>query len=177
MQLESHTYAGKLGDYAWLLLFSAALLLASTALFPAYFLSDALIMVLVYVWSRANQTARVSFFGIFNVEGFYLPFVLVGWSLVTGNDPSEDIRGIVAGHVYYFLNTVWPRSGGPNLMKTPSAVTALMVWAFGGRGVVNATEFQAPRVRAFQGQGRRLNEAAPPPPAARGAWWGRAHAD
>jgi len=169
-QLETNTYGGRLGDYAWLLLFSMGVLVASALLVPSYFLGSALIMVLVYTWSRENQTAAVSFFGIFTIEGFYLPFVLVGWDLVTGNDPGESIRGILAGHVYYFLAKIWPASGGPTLMKTPAVVQHLCAWAFGGVGMAAAPEYLRPRQAAFQGRGQRLGGHQPAAPAARPAW-------
>jgi Derlin-2/3 len=108
-----------------------ALLVASTLVVPAVLLGSALIMGLVYTWSRANPTARISFFGIFTVEGFYLPFVLLAWTVLNGSDPVPDVRGIIAGHVYYFLNAVWPRAGGPRLLDTPQVVHQAVHWAFG----------------------------------------------
>ena len=131
VQLERGTYGGRPADYAYLLLCLAAILLASTALMPAPLLSGSLIMSLVYVWSRANQTVNVSFFGLFSVAGFYLPFALLGWTLVSGGDPVPDVRGIAAGHLYYFLATVWPLAGGPNLLTTPVIVKQAVQWAFG----------------------------------------------
>ncbi len=131
VQLESATFANRPADYAHMLLCLAAFLLASTALLPAPLLSTSLIMALVYVWSRENQNTPVSFFGIFTVTGFYLPFALLAWTVVNGSDPIPDIRGIIAGHLYYFLASVWPRTGGPTLLRTPAAVRSAVQWAFG----------------------------------------------
>lgn len=159
VQLESQTYAGKGGDYLYCLLVLAAACLASTALLPGVILSSSLILALVYVWSRANQTARVSFFGLFQVEGFYLPFACLGFTVLTGNDPTPDLRGILAGHLYYFLHTAWPRQGGPQLLATPAWVSALVQWAYGGYGYVNPNYVRpAAPAAGFQGRGRRLNE-------------------
>jgi Derlin-2/3 len=131
VQLESVTYAGRTPDFAYMLIVLAAALLASTSLLAAPILSTSLISALVYVWSRANQTTNVSFFGLFSVPGFYLPFTLLAWTVVQGGDPVPDMRGIVAGHLYYFLATVWPRAGGPNLLTTPEVVKQAVHWAFG----------------------------------------------
>ena len=161
VQLETNVYAGRGADYAYLLLSLMAVLLASTLLLPAVLLGPPLIMGLVYVWSRANPTARVSFFGLFAVEGFYLPFALLGWTLLSGGDPMEDVRGILAGHVYYFLHAVWPRQGGPQVLETPAAVKAAVAWAFGGAYAapqVRGAPPPPPRGGVFQGRGRRLNE-------------------
>ena len=160
VQLETNVYAGRGADYAYFLLSTMAVLLASTALMPSVLLGPSLIMALVYVWSRANATARVSFFGLFAVEGFYLPFALLGWTLLSGGDPVADVRGILAGHVYYFLHSVWPRQGGPRLLETPEVVKAATAWAFGGAYAAPQVRGAPPSPRAgvFQGRGRRLNE-------------------
>ena len=173
MQLETVAFLNRTPDFAYALLFCAAVLVASTLLLPAYFLTSALIAVLLYLWSRENQAARVSFFGLFTVDGFYLPWVMVGWTLVSGGSPVEELRGIVAAHLYHFLSREWPRAGGPqNLMATPEFVRQMVAWAFGGHPATQAS-FQrqqaAPRGAApppqppqrggaFQGRGRRLNE-------------------
>lgn len=132
MQLETVAFVNRAPDFAWALLFSCAVLLASTVVLPNYFLSSALIAVLLYLWSRENQAARVSFFGLFTVDGFYLPWVMVGWTLVSGGSPIEELRGIMAAHIYWFLATGWPRAGGPQgLMATPELVRQFIGWAFG----------------------------------------------
>jgi len=160
VSLETVTFAGRLGDYAYFLLSSMAVLLATTAALPGMVLSHALVMTLVYLWARENQLARVSFFGVFEVQGFYLPFVLIAWTVVQGGNPIEDCRGVFAGHVYYFLATIWPRQGGPQLLKTPVVVHQLASWLFGPAGAAGgvAPPFARPNNPAFQGRGRRLNE-------------------
>lgn len=52
-----------------MLLLLMAALLASSLAFPAFFLAPALVSSLLFMWSRENPTARVSFFGIFTVDG------------------------------------------------------------------------------------------------------------
>ncbi len=87
--------------------------------------------MLVYLWSKENPTARVSFFGLFAVQGLYLPYVLVGWTVLQGGSPVEELRGIVAGHLYYFLTDVYPRSGGPRLIQTPELVRQFIQSVYG----------------------------------------------
>lgn len=59
--------------------------------------------MMVYVWSRRHQYISMSFLGIFNFTAPYLPWVLLGFSLMLGHSPAVDLLGIAAGHVYYFL--------------------------------------------------------------------------
>lgn len=42
--------------------------------------------------------------------------------LLFGNPLMPDIRGIIAGHLYYFLTVLYPLSGGKYIFKTPLLV-------------------------------------------------------
>lgn len=37
-----------------------------------------------------------------------------------------DLLGMVAGHIYYFLEDVYPQMSGRRLLATPSIIKALM---------------------------------------------------
>ena len=63
---------------------------------------------------------RMNFFGLLNFQAPYLPWVLFAFSLLLGNSVIVDLMGIVVGHIYYFLEDVFPREqGGFRLLKTP----------------------------------------------------------
>ena len=87
------------------------------------FLGSPLGFTLVYIWSRRNPYIRLNFMGVLVFSAPYLPWVLLGFSLViNGELPMGDILGIAVGHVYYFLEDVWPRephSGGRRFLQTP----------------------------------------------------------
>lgn len=84
------------------------------------FLGHALTIMLVYVWSRRNPYVRMNFFGLLNFQAPYLPWVLLGFSLLLGNAMLVDLMGIAVGHVYYFLEDVFPNQpGGFRLLETP----------------------------------------------------------
>ena len=51
----------------------------------------------------------MSFLGLFSFTAPYLPWVLLGFSVVLGNSATIDLIGIVVGHVYYFLEDVYPQ--------------------------------------------------------------------
>lgn len=69
VDLERNAYPGRPADYLWAVVWLVGLLLASTAAHAAVFLGPALVNALLFTWSRFNPTARVSFFGIFTVDG------------------------------------------------------------------------------------------------------------
>uniref|UniRef100_A0A182WZ63 Derlin n=1 Tax=Anopheles quadriannulatus TaxID=34691 RepID=A0A182WZ63_ANOQN len=56
----------------------------------------------------------------------YLPWVLLGFSVLIGNTIWVDLIGIVVGHTYYFLEDVLPNQpGGLKLLKTPRILKLL----------------------------------------------------
>lgn len=84
------------------------------------FLGQAFTIMLVYIWARRNQHARMNFFGLMNFQAPYLPWVLLGFSLLLGNAVYVDLMGIAVGHIYYFCEDVFPNErGGYKILKTP----------------------------------------------------------
>ena len=57
------------------------------------FLGSAFTIMLVYIWSRRNPYVRMNFFGLMNFQAPYLPWVLLGFSLLLGNSIIVDIMG------------------------------------------------------------------------------------
>ena len=49
----------------------------------------------------------------------YFPWVLVGFTILTGGSPIAELVGIAAGHAYYFLEYVYPEAGGRQFLATP----------------------------------------------------------
>ncbi|KAH7283762.1 hypothetical protein KP509_34G022900 [Ceratopteris richardii] len=82
-------------------------------------MGPSLVFMLLYVWSREFANSRVNIMGLFTVQGFYLPWVMLMLNVIFGSALLTDLMGIVVGHVYYFLTVLHPRSGGRNLLRTP----------------------------------------------------------
>lgn len=63
---------------------------------------------------------RMNFFGLLNFQAPYLPWVLLGFSLLLGNAVYVDLMGIAVGHIYYFMEDVFPHQrGGFKILRTP----------------------------------------------------------
>lgn len=58
-----------------------------------FFLGQALMAMLVYVWSRRSPHVRVNFFGLLNFQAPFLPWALMGFSLLLGNSVITDLLG------------------------------------------------------------------------------------
>lgn len=67
----------------------------------------------------------MSFLGLFNFNAPYLPWVLLFFSMLLGASPVMDLLGVAAGHIYYFLEFVYPRMRGIRLLQTPRMITFL----------------------------------------------------
>lgn len=90
------------------------------------FLGSAFTIMLVYVWSRRNPYVRMNFFGLMNFQAPYLPWVLLGFSLLLGNSVIVDLMGIAVGHIYYFLEDIFPQQpGGFRILRTPAFFKAI----------------------------------------------------
>lgn len=57
------------------------------------FLGQAFTIMLVYIWSRRNPNVRMNFFGLLNFQAPFLPWVLMGFSLLLGNSIIVDLLG------------------------------------------------------------------------------------
>merc|ERR1719217_791500 len=61
-------------------------------------LSGSMLTSLVYLWSREYAEQVLSIFGLFNVQGFYFPWVLCAIRVLMGGSAVPDLIGIFAGH-------------------------------------------------------------------------------
>ncbi|XP_041348988.1 derlin-2-like [Gigantopelta aegis] len=118
--LEEGSFRGRTADFFFMFFFGGALMVIVAVFVNLVFLGSAFTIMLVYVWSRRNPYIRMNFFGLMNFQAPYLPWVLLGFSLLLGNSVIVDLMGIAVGHIYYFLEDVFPQKpGGFKLLKTP----------------------------------------------------------
>ena len=72
--------------------------------------------MMVYIWSQRNQHIRVIFFFV-PFSAPFLPWVLLGLSVLLGNSPTIDLMGISVGHLYFYLEDVLPEVSGDFLCR------------------------------------------------------------
>lgn len=57
---------------------------------------------------------------LYFIQAPFLPWVLLGFSVLLGNTVWVDLMGMAVGHLYYFLEDVLPtQRGGFKVLKTP----------------------------------------------------------
>ncbi|XP_013385390.1 derlin-2 isoform X2 [Lingula anatina] len=126
--LEEGSFRGRTADFFFMFLFGGTLM-TITGLFvnKLVFLGQAFTIMLVYIWSRRNPYVRMNFFGLMTFQAPYLPWVLLGFSLLLGNSIVVDLMGIAVGHVYYYLEDVFPeQQGGFKILRTPKLLKILL---------------------------------------------------
>lgn len=107
--LEEDSFAGRTADFVWFLCIGVVLMTLCAPFVNVHFLGSSLTFMMVYVWSRRNEHVRMSFLGIFPFTAPYLPWVLLGMSVLLGNSATVDMMGIATGHVYNFAADVYPK--------------------------------------------------------------------
>jgi hypothetical protein len=132
------------------ILFSAALLLVPAYFLPMYILGKALIFTIIYYWydqlpslplyafltirSRKLTDIPMSFFMI-NFPSMYFPWVLIGFRLLVGETPIDEIIGVIIGHIYLFLADLYPMQSGHQIISTPQFLKDLFPQQ-GARGTI-----------------------------------------
>ncbi|XP_032112558.1 derlin-3 isoform X4 [Sapajus apella] len=125
--LEEGSFRGRTADFVFMFLFGGVLMTLLGLLGSLFFLGQALVAMLVYVWSRRSPRVRVNFFGLVTFQAPFLPWALMGFSLLLGNSILVDLLGIAVGHIYYFLEDVFPNQpGGKRLLLTPGFLKLLL---------------------------------------------------
>uniref|UniRef100_V5GVP5 Derlin n=1 Tax=Anoplophora glabripennis TaxID=217634 RepID=V5GVP5_ANOGL len=125
--LEEGSFRNRTADFVLMFMFGAVCMIAFAFFVNLIFLGQAFTIMLVYVWSRRNPYVRMNFFGLLNFQAPYLPWILLAFSVLLGNAVYVDLMGIAVGHIYYFLEDVFPNQrGGFKILKTPSLLKTLV---------------------------------------------------
>jgi len=118
-------------------------------------------MSIIYLWSMYNKEKIVNFMFGMQFPAMYLPWVLIAWDFLTGGGVSIlKLVGVIVGHLYYFLDKIWPEAGNPKYIQTPQFLLNYFPperVGTGGVGMPNATRL-APVRGAFSGAGHRLGD-------------------
>jgi len=128
--LEESSFRNRTADFVFMFLIGGIIMILIASFSSTLFLGQAFTIMLVYVWSRRTPETRMNFFGLLNFNAPYLPWVLLAFSVLLGNSVLVDFMGIACGHLYFFLEDVFPvQPGGFQILKTPH----ILKWIFDTR--------------------------------------------
>lgn len=133
---------GSSADFLWMIIFSMGVLLTIGYFFQLYILSESILYVIMYVWSRREPDAMLNIFG-FKFKSLYLPWVYVAIRLIMGGSITESLIGIAVGHLYFFLIEVMPSSHGINLVRTPKFCEDIVSYYTGMSSPSSSSSFYA----------------------------------
>ncbi|KAJ3036182.1 Derlin 1 [Rhizophlyctis rosea] len=125
--LETSHFTNRTADYGWCVFLVMMILNGiSTAFFfllPGYFMpvmSQPLIIAIVYVWSQFFREVDVTFMFGLRFKALFLPWALVALDILSGGNGISSLTGILAGHIYYFLDHLFPlQNDGQRIVSTP----------------------------------------------------------
>lgn len=120
-QLEIGTFFGRPANYAWFLALVSTFVLAMTALIPSYVNGGALLIAIIHLWGRHAVNLTVTMYGFIQIPAKYLSLAMLCLDIIiNGGISSADAFGLLGGHLYYFLDSVYPfMRGGKRLIFVP----------------------------------------------------------
>eukprot|EP01040_Poterioochromonas_malhamensis_P000012 gene12-12_t len=121
---------GNSADFIWLLLCAMALLLTISFLFELFVLSEAILYVVLYVWSRREPESMLNVFGL-RFKSLYLPWFYVAIRLLMGGSVTDPLLGIAVGHIYFFFVQIFPTIYNVQVIRTPKFCVDLIRFATG----------------------------------------------
>ncbi len=93
--------AGNTADFIWMIVIGMLVTLGVGGVLGITFLSSALLSAVVYVWAKRHPEQQTNFYG-FGFQAPYLPWVLLGFAVITNGDVHSELIGIVAGECIIF---------------------------------------------------------------------------
>jgi Derlin-2/3 len=105
------------------------------------------ILLTTIVWCIRNPLKELGLMFIpVRVKAAYFPWALMMLHILMGGGIFDDLIGIVCGHLYHYLDFIYPNNGGKRYIHTPSFLYKL---------------FQQDTIQTqfFDGSGRRLGRS------------------
>lgn len=108
-QLEIGVFFGRPANYAWFLTFVSIFTLVFSTLFPSFINGGGLLTAIIHLWGRHATNVTVSLYGFIQIPAKYLSLAMIGLDIIiSGGVATSDILGLLGGHLYYFLDSVYP---------------------------------------------------------------------
>ena len=159
---EGSKFRGHPFDFFFCLLFCMFGIMLLAPYTNMMFYGSSLTFMLVYLWGKRNPEMQISLLGLIGFTAPYLPWVLLAFTVLLGHDITSDALGIGIGHLYYYLDDVYPalavvRSWRiKKILPTPSNIYSLsklmynQLQIFFGWNTNNNPENNLPQIQFIQ---------------------------
>jgi len=124
-RLEEHYFHNRTGDFFFMILFGATIMIVAAYFLSIIFLSLPMLLYVLYVWCRRNPFEQLHILGLVPVAAPYIPYVFVVLSMVLGQSLRDDLLGIIVGHTYWFLVDIAPKVIKFEIIRTPFFIQAM----------------------------------------------------
>lgn len=120
-QVENNQFFGRSAAYAWMLVICLSVITPLGFLLSFPIAGPAMLISIMHLWGRAAGETRVTLYGIVPIPAKFLSLAVVGLNTVlSGKLSMADLSGLLAGQVYYFLDSVYPTlENGRNVIFVP----------------------------------------------------------
>ena len=112
----------------YLLLFLNIINICSFKIFdikPGFTLAQQLLLAFIYIDSKREPQKTINLYFL-PIKNALYPYALIVFNIVSGQGIYDNIVGIIAGNVYYFLEDVLPVQKNIKILKTPKFLVDLL---------------------------------------------------
>mmetsp|Transcript_5456 Transcript_5456/g.6203 ORF Transcript_5456/g.6203 Transcript_5456/m.6203 type:complete len:242 (-) Transcript_5456:5-730(-) len=149
-------YAKNIHAFYYLISFTIVSHLLLGFLLDSYqVLTQEFLFTMLYIFCKREPENIVNFWG-FAIKTGNFPWVLLGFSLLIGNDIFKILAGYAIGHLYMYLKYILPDHYGYKLMETPLWFKKVVNWVAG-----KIAGYQAVRPQRQWNNVRDLNNQDP----------------
>lgn len=125
--IVTRVYATFVMMIIYLLIFLNVINLISFKVFgfaPGFTLAQQLLLAFIYVDSKREPQKMLNLYFVPVKNAFY-PYALIIFNIVSGGGIYDNVIGIIAGNIYYFLVDVLPVTKNIKILKTPKFLVDL----------------------------------------------------
>ena len=92
---------------------------------PGFTLAQQLLLAFIYIDSKREPQKMINLYFL-PIKNALYPYALIVFNIVSGAGIYDNIIGIIAGNIYYFLTDVLPVQKNLNILKTPKFLVDLL---------------------------------------------------
>ena len=92
---------------------------------PGFTLAQQLLLAFIYIDSKREPQKMINLYFL-RIKNALYPYALIVFNIVSGAGIYDNIIGIIAGNIYYFLTDVLPVQKNLNILKTPKFLVDLL---------------------------------------------------
>lgn len=115
-------------NFYWLIFSEFLLILFAAWLLDLFLLGEVLVFSFLYINCRYEPERIYTLLWGFQVQGLYLPFVIMGFRLLSGQSITAELVGLAIGELIYYGKETVPEKFGYDLLAAPEWFGTVVDW-------------------------------------------------